>query len=289
MNIKIKLGLIIFCFESNKKVIESLKKYYFNFLSDKDEIDYSVEISRAKKIENSSITYKNNCLSIININEKRPEDYLNVKINFKHNSSIIYYHCITDIIQDRFKWEFYLRVAIYMFLIENQHILIHASGIVRNNSGYLFLGPSGAGKTTAARNCIKSNFKILNDDTMIIYKDKSTYYVSSTPYLSTSAISPVDGYAILKGLFVIMKSDKVTVRKESLALGLQQLYTHTFSLGFLMDMLPELKNMFTSFLRSINNNIPFFILETAINEDPIPCICNELGGEVLFRNNIIER
>jgi hypothetical protein len=56
--------------------------------------------------------------------------------------------------------------------------IIHACGIIRDNIGYLFIGPHQSGKTTIG---MLSGAPVLHDDQMIITREGNTLTMDSTP------------------------------------------------------------------------------------------------------------
>jgi hypothetical protein len=60
--------------------------------------------------------------------------------------------------------ENFLRVLVAYRLLAMGGALIHSAGVTDGESGFLLLGPSGAGKTTAARLCLARGAGVLSDD-----------------------------------------------------------------------------------------------------------------------------
>lgn len=83
--------------------------------------------------------------------------------------------------------------------------IMHSLGISLNNSGYLFVGHSGAGKSTMA-GLIKEHAVILCDDRNIIREYNGGYILSGT--WSHGDVPDVDGRDVpLKAVFFLEKSD----------------------------------------------------------------------------------
>ncbi len=61
-------------------------------------------------------------------------------------------------------------------------LVLHAAGIVYEGKGYLFFGPSGAGKTTISRLWARSGASLINDDRVAVYRDKGVWTVTATPW-----------------------------------------------------------------------------------------------------------
>jgi hypothetical protein len=72
-------------------------------------------------------------------------------------------------------------LILYYLTVINRDIMIHASGVNNNGSGYLFSGVSGKGKTTIARLWNNMGAKIIHDDRLILRKTASGYIMYNTP------------------------------------------------------------------------------------------------------------
>ncbi len=74
-----------------------------------------------------------------------------------------------------------LRFVLTYLLIHNHGFFIHASAAERNGKADIFLGESGAGKSTA-RNLLSPDYRSLADDVVIIKKESGTYYAYQMPF-----------------------------------------------------------------------------------------------------------
>jgi hypothetical protein len=61
-------------------------------------------------------------------------------------------------------FENFLRVLVAYRLLELGGAVLHSAGVVRDGAAFLFLGRSGAGKTTAARLSLAQGAEVLSDD-----------------------------------------------------------------------------------------------------------------------------
>jgi len=52
--------------------------------------------------------------------------------------------------------------------------MLHGCGVLNSRKGYLFLAKSGGGKSTIAGLALKKSFRALNDDRIIIRKEKKS-------------------------------------------------------------------------------------------------------------------
>lgn len=108
-----------------------------------------------------------------------------------------------------------IQVFLYTLFLANQwHVersglCIHSSAVVKGDKGFLFLGRSEAGKTTAARQSVSIGYPALGDDlNFVVYDEESKYYkIAAAPSLLGSAL----GYSMLRpslrGIFTLIQDD----------------------------------------------------------------------------------
>lgn len=78
--------------------------------------------------------------------------------------------------------ENYFRVLVAYRLLELGGVLLHSSAVVAESRAHLFLGPSGAGKTTAARKSQKRGFLVLSDDINALCPEGENVVVEKLPF-----------------------------------------------------------------------------------------------------------
>jgi len=137
----------------------------------------------------------------------------NVKIQLYYNMVIIYHFDYIKIdlfyssIESQQSSESYVTGSISpifsFFLPLFSGILLHASGVIRNDRAAVFIGASGAGKSTIVDNSI--NLPILNDDQVILRKKNNFVSAYSTP-LAKKTTGPCQ--ARLGGMFMLRKDTK---------------------------------------------------------------------------------
>jgi hypothetical protein len=102
-------------------------------------------------------------------------------------------------------------LVLYYLTVIHSDILIHASGVTYNNTGYLFSGVSGRGKSTMARIWDEYGAKVIHDDRLIIRKQADGYFMYNTPVYANDTPSK----ASLDKLFLIdhgASNDIVTIK-----------------------------------------------------------------------------
>jgi hypothetical protein len=103
--------------------------------------------------------------------------------------------------------ENFLRVVYAQLCLRAGGLLLHAAGVIHEQSGYVFFGPSGSGKTTTAR--LSPGRAILSDDLVILSARGDTVLVHGVPFRGDFAEAPrLNRAAQLRGLFTLIKAPK---------------------------------------------------------------------------------
>ncbi|MGB3713791.1 MAG: hypothetical protein WA996_05105 [Candidatus Promineifilaceae bacterium] len=99
--------------------------------------------------------------------------------------------------------ENFLRAVFAWLCVKNDGVLLHAAGVIRNGLGYVFFGPSGAGKTTASRIAARSS-DVVSDDLVVIRIEKGVGILHGVPFRGEMSDVPrANQKAPLKGIFRI--------------------------------------------------------------------------------------
>ncbi len=94
---------------------------------------------------------------------------------------------------------------------ERRGCFVHSAALVRNEKGYLFIGPSGAGKTTLAKRFGGS--MIFSDDGPVLRPRNGDYFVFPSPYRQTVSLKGQAGdlpgmSARVEGLYFLIQDDR---------------------------------------------------------------------------------
>lgn len=165
---------------------------------------------------------------------------------------------------------------LFCILSSWQHLIrekgfFHASGIYYQNAAYLFVGISGAGKTTIANFSIDKGYRVIHDDHVVVYQNKKGDYRVTDRTLSLAGIP-------LKAIFFLHqdtsdKLDQLSVMKTAGGLfnGCLDSVARMVLYGDL------LKNTFRTSI-DIARNVPGYNLYFKKSPDFWDIIHNELGN-----------
>jgi serine kinase of HPr protein (carbohydrate metabolism regulator) len=78
-------------------------------------------------------------------------------------------HTSTNMLADRgwFRW-FFLEAMVYLLLVQDDVVAVHAACVARNGRGVLLCGASGAGKSSLAFACAQSGWTYVSDDSTLL-------------------------------------------------------------------------------------------------------------------------
>lgn len=95
----------------------------------------------------------------------------------------------------------FLRTVFAWLCVTNDALLLHSAGVIRDGLGYVFFGPSGAGKTTTSRLASKTAH-VVSDDLVIIRCSEGGCTLHGVPFKGELSEAPrANQQAPLKGLY----------------------------------------------------------------------------------------
>jgi len=143
-------------------------------------------------------------------------------------------------------------------LLTNTTMLLHSASIIFGDQGFLFVGTSGAGKTTVCTFAQKKNYCILSDETTMVQIKNDNIFVRGTPWSgSEKKFIGKNKRVRLSGIFKLKKSknnsiSKLKDNKERILLLKKSLINKK------KDKLYTVKNVAN--LIKLSNKIPFYLL-----------------------------
>lgn len=95
----------------------------------------------------------------------------------------------------------FLRTVYAWLCVTNDALLLHSAGVIRDGLGYVFFGPSGAGKTTTSRLASRTAH-VVSDDLVIIRCNENDCTLYGVPFKGELSEAPrANQQAPLKGLY----------------------------------------------------------------------------------------
>ncbi len=234
-----------------KKFIEHIRAYIGNFeqVPGKHKVDFYIDFKWSDQTE--FIT-----------KEKEKKYFIHFYTFIKANRITTYYQI--GILQ----FEIVLRDIMQVLLSRNGGFMLHASAVSHNNKAHIFLGRSGAGKSTIVR-LLGSRYNILADDSVIIKKEKNTYMLYQTPIIEKQEriVKSTKGY-LLGHIFFLKKSNYFKIEEvKAIDVGYQKLVQQLFTtkndfvrqMKYLIKLLSIKKEIhFLHFMKDENKMISFF-------------------------------
>lgn len=92
-------------------------------------------------------------------------------------------HISANMLADRgwFRW-FFLEGMVYLLLVQDEVVAIHAACVAHNGRGVLLCGGSGAGKSTLAFACAQAGWTYVSDDGTLLLQGSRDREVLGKPY-----------------------------------------------------------------------------------------------------------
>jgi hypothetical protein len=138
-----------------------------------------------------------------------------------------------------------------------QGVEVHALGLADGDgSGYLFLGHSGAGKSTTARLWMaQSGVNLLSDDRIILRKHDEKYWMYGTPWHGDAGVASPDR-APLSAIFLLEQAP----RNEVASLSASTAAVEIFARAFVPHYVESGITFTLGFLDQLTRSVPCFIL-----------------------------
>lgn len=134
---------------------------------------------------------------------------------------------------------------------------LHCCGLVADDGrGYLFVGHSGAGKSTMGKLWVSEcQAQILSDDRVIVTLQEDRFFIHGTPWHGEAGLAS-NGRAELKAIYLIQHGK----RNELLGISPTRASAELFSRSFVPWYRPESLEFALSFVQSIASRVPVSVL-----------------------------
>lgn len=180
VNIMLEIGEITICIRStNKNLLDTARVHYKKFISHGTNPLINIDIHLAPKIYFP--------------NPDGTDDFFNHH-HFQDNKCFVKSNYFTGCIDieknygklvinesNPFSWlEHFLRISYAVIALKYEAILFHGAGLVADDNGYVFFGPSGIGKSTVTN--LSRRCTVLGDDLIVIKPDTGSFNVYASPF-----------------------------------------------------------------------------------------------------------
>jgi hypothetical protein len=108
--------------------------------------------------------------------------------------------------------DYFIRNIFALLIHQKGGVLMHTAGIVRNDKTYLFFGHSGSGKTTICK-ASKDEFKILNDDLILLFPQNENWFAYGTPFWNPTQIKPNNYSAPVTSMYLLKQDSRVYTKE----------------------------------------------------------------------------
>lgn len=146
---------------------------------------------------------------------------------------------------------------------------VHALGLAdEDGSGYLFLGHSGAGKSTTARLWMaQPGAKLLSDDRIILRKQGNTFWMYGTPWHGDAGVSS-QGRVALSAVFLLEQAQNNQLLPMAPAQAAAELFARSFVPHYLRDGI----HFSLNFLEELTRSIPCSVFRFAATGSAVEAI-----------------
>jgi len=207
-------------FEQNlaETFLKEFSKKYALFLSDREpQIHLDVQLSDDIPKEFypwPKITFKGNLITI-------KDDCLSGTLDWSKKTGKVNLNPVNPL----YPLGIFLRnLYIYLLVLEDKGVALHAVGILKDEEVYVFIGPSGAGKSTVAG--LSYEKIVLSDDLLLIKKVDGKFKVWPTPNWDDKQMGlPQNKPYPINSIYKLIQDKQVYLEKFSHALALADIFT----------------------------------------------------------------
>ncbi|MGB9591334.1 MAG: hypothetical protein ACPL1K_02325 [Candidatus Kryptoniota bacterium] len=146
--------------------------------------------------------------------------------------------------------DYFLRVAAATLAFQRGGLMVHAAGIAREQIAYLFVGKSGIGKTTVARNSPMGS--VLNDDLLFLQPRENGWMVFSAPFYNQTQVKPIPNQAVLKGIYFLVQDKRVYLEEINQTSAVAELLANVPVLSGNPQMLNEIFSRCNQIIQAVH-------------------------------------
>jgi hypothetical protein len=190
--------------------------------------------------------YSSNGTRIIKIYEEMPGLERILVLPSELNSADLYFPFTTDTAVDPFSGPI-MELLMINYLAQGRGVILHGCGIEKDGEGILFIGESGAGKSTMANLWnADGGIEILSDDRIIVRKSGENFRMYGTPWHGEAQFVSPRGVN-LKKMFFLRHAGQNEIHSLNGIESVQQLLKCSFppfwdakGMNFTLDLFSEM-------------------------------------------------
>lgn len=134
-----------------------------------------------------------------------------------------------------------MQMILIQYLVNHNGLLMHSSAIkVLSNISNCFTGDSGVGKTTISRLFAGQGYKVLTDETSIVWMTDGKAYISGTPWKGSNSSYFDSEICLLNAIYILSHGKQNAKRKVEKVRSVALIIRHTFPLFWDNEMLRKL-------------------------------------------------
>ena len=261
---KIRFGPFIIVFLcKNKEVIDSLKLHYHEYISD---LPPSVSIVMTVIPSVKTTLIKTGTRYNYFIDRQKfnfGPDLIEGRWDKRRR---IWHLCICKslfTIEDIWLFNRFLCSLFYSLFFErrtkkNEALIIHGSGVLKDDKGYIFFGPAGSGKSTVAH--LSRDFKVLHDDMNIVTFDRDNIFIEGIPF-NPKQLKHTQSSAPLSMICSLHKNDVVKITRGSRKEFTKKVLPEVFlPLPLLSDDRKGAFQYLLSYIKVLGKKVPYYHL-----------------------------
>jgi hypothetical protein len=194
--------------------------------------------------------YRRNGSAVLRIFEKMPGYRRTLVIPQTIENADLYF----DAPGDHFSTPFYgptMELLMMNYLAQGRGVIIHGCGIRQKDRGLLFVGESGAGKTTMARIWSReTDVEVLSDDRTIVRQKDDHFRIYGTPWHGEGKFgSP--GSVKLDQIFFIRHAEKNSIKGRNNVFAVTQFLKCSFPAFWDAEAMQYVMELFSDLAQSV--------------------------------------
>jgi hypothetical protein len=252
------LGFCQFCLQVDSEedliFLDHFLHHYSELLrvTPKEMADISIKIQRVtEEIEKQKLVWAT-------------KNRLAVQENAK-DRSFLYFKEAKDTTEKLF---LYIQEQAALWHLERKGLALHSAAVAMpTNDGFLFLGDSGAGKTTVGQFCHGAGWAVLGDDTnFLIGNDKNGYLLHFSPTINRPPYPYSDNTPSLKAIFLLQQDTSDYLVRQSPKTIASYLYNSFQALTFTHRIPDEYQQKAFEICTAVAKQVPGFELHFTNSE-----------------------